>query len=214
MTTGLTDTVLAIHNAFRRDIELIDTAALEAARGGDDLDATIARFRFLGEVLGWHARDEDEVIRPLLESVAPSVYDTYEVDHQVLDDTFEALDRAVTAADPLATARATKAYKFHLDLHLRKEDTLMYRLIDERVSTAEQDEAMARMACAPEDRFAEVVAWMFPLMDHGDRVNMTRSWQMGMPAEGFAEAAALIESAVGDDWEALTRNIPELVGAD
>ena len=29
---------------------------------------------------------------------------------------------------------------------------------------------------------------MFPLIGHDDRVNMTRSWQMGMPPEGFAMA--------------------------
>ena len=43
---------------------------------------------------------------------------------------------------------------------------------------------------------------------------MTRSWQMGMPPEGFAMAATLIEQTVGDDWPDLTRDIPELVGAN
>ena len=75
---GPTDAVLAIHNAFRRDIELIDAAALDAARGKPGLEATVERFRFLNEVLEWHAHGEDVVISPLLESVAPSVYETYE----------------------------------------------------------------------------------------------------------------------------------------
>jgi hypothetical protein len=66
---------------------------------------------------------------------------------------------------------------------------------------------------APQDRFPEVVAWMFPLIGHEDRVNMTRAWQMGMPPEGFAMAVTLIEQAVGDDWPELARQIPELVDA-
>jgi len=211
---GPIDAVVALHNAFRHDIELIDAAALESARGKPGFDATVARFRFFNEVLEWHAQGEDSVICPLLESVAPSVYETYEQDHRALDAAFAALDHAVSAHDPLETARATKAFKFHLDLHLDKEDKHMYRLITERVPLPEQGQAVGLMAShSPQDRFPEVVAWMFPLIGHDDRVNMTRAWQMGMPPEGFALAATLIEEAVGDDWPALARHVPELVGA-
>jgi len=208
------DAVLAIHNAFRRDIALIDAAALDSAHGKPGLEATVERFRFLNEVLEWHAHGEDAVISPLLESVAPSVYDTYEQDHRALDAAFDALNRAVSARDPLETARATKAFKFHLDLHLDKEDVHLYRIIRERVSIPDQGHAAGLMAShAPQDRFPEVVAWMFPLIGHDDRVNMTRSWQMGMPPEGFAMASALIEEAVGGEWPDLARDIPELVAA-
>ena len=57
---GPTDAVVAIHNAFRHDIELIDAAALDAARGntGPTTAATIERFRFFNEVLVWHAHGE------------------------------------------------------------------------------------------------------------------------------------------------------------
>jgi hypothetical protein len=211
--TVLTDAVRALHNAFRRDIELIDTAALESARGRPGLQATLERFRFLNEVLGWHALGEDTVISPLLENVAPDVYETYEWDHRELDQVFEALNKAVSVHDPLATARATKVFKFHLDLHLDKEDAHMYRLISERVSLPEQGQALGKMGTdMPPDRFPEFVHWMFPLIGSDDRVNMTRGWQMGMPPEVFAGTSRLIEEAVGDDWPELARHIPELVG--
>ena len=211
---GPIDAVVAIHNAFRHDMELIDTAALESARGKPGLAATVERFRFFNEVLEWHAHGEDAVISPLLESVAPDVYATYEQDHHALDAAFAALNQAVSAHDALETARATKAFKFHLDLHLDKEDTHMYRLISERVSLPEQGQAVGLMAShAPQDRFPEVVAWMFPLIGRDDRVSMIRSWQMGMPPEAFAMAATLIEQAVGDDWPELALHIPELVAA-
>src|SRR6516165_6881244 len=132
MTTSPIDAVVAIHNAFRRDMAEIDAAALEAARGKPGLEATIERFRFFNEVLEWHAEGEDAVISPLLESIAPDVYATYEQDHRALDAAFAALNNAVSLRDPLETARATKAFKFHLDLHLDKEDTHMYRLSRER----------------------------------------------------------------------------------
>jgi hypothetical protein len=209
--TGPIDAVLAIHNAFRHDIALIDAAALESARGKPGLDATVERFRFMNEALEWHAQGEDAVINPLLESVAPSVYDTYERDHRALDAAFDELNRAVSVRDPLETARATKAFKFHLDLHLDKEDTHLYRIIGERVSVPDQGRAVGLMSShAPQDRFPEVVAWMFPLIGHDDRVNMTRAWQAGMPPEAFAMALTLIEAAVGDEWLDLARDLPDL----
>jgi len=211
---GPTDAVLAMHNAFRRDIDLIDAAALASAQGAPGLDATVERFRFLNEVLDWHAQGEDAVISPLLESVAPSVYETYERDHRALDLAFEELSQAVSVHDALETARATKAFKFHLKLHLDKEDAHMYRIISERVSVPDQAQAIGLMGShAPQDRFPEIVAWMFPLIGLDDRVNMTRAWQMGMPPEGFAFALHLIEQAVGDDWADLARSIPVLTPA-
>jgi hypothetical protein len=212
---GPIDAVVAIHNAFRHDIELIDTAASDSARGRrPGLDATVERFRFLNEVLDWHARGEDEAIPPLLESVAPSVYETYERDHRALDAAFDSLNRAVSAHDALETARATSAFKFHLLLHLDKEDAHMYRIIRERVSLPEQAHAIGLMSShAPQDRFPEIVAWMFPLIGLADRVKMTRSWQMGMPPEEFAFAMQLIEQTVGNDWPEFARHITELSAA-
>src|SRR6516162_6035498 len=115
------DAVVAMHNAFRHDIEIIDRAALESARGKPGLETTVERFRFFNEVLEWHAHGEDTVILPLLESVAPDVYESYERDHRQLDAAFAELNRAVSVRDPLETARATKAFKFYLDAHLDKE---------------------------------------------------------------------------------------------
>jgi hypothetical protein len=51
---------------------------------------------------------------------------------------------------------------------------------------------------------------MFPLMGHDDRENMTRIWQMVMPAPAFAGTKELIKKAVGSDWAELTPHIPTL----
>ena len=124
------------------------------------------------------------------------------------------MNKAVSVHDPLETARATKAFKYFLDVHLYKEDTHLYRLIKERVAVPDQGQAVGVMASTvPEDRFPELVAWMFPLMGNDDRENMTRIWQMVMPADAFAGATQLVEEAIGDDWSELTRRIPELEGA-
>jgi hypothetical protein len=210
MATPL-DAVKAIHNAFRADIADIDAAALGSAQGTPGLEARIERFRFFNEVLVWHAHGEELAVFPVLEEVAPSVAEAYLLDHRGLDAAFDALDEAVSARDTLMTARATAAFKFHLDMHLDKEDSHLYRLFEERVSAAEQGRAMGLMASTvPQERFPELIAWLFPLLGIEDRENMTRIWRMVMPAQAFAGAAQLIRESVGNDWTELTRRIPEL----
>src|SRR3990170_2293578 len=164
---------MVIHNAFRRDMEGIDAAALDSARGTPGLALTVARVRFFNEVLVWHAHGEELAIFPALEAVAPSVAEAYERDHRGLDAAFDAWSAAVSGHDAMDTARATAAFKFHLDLHLDKEDAHLYRLIRERVSVPDQVKAVGAMASTvPPDRFPEVVAWLFPLLDHEDREKM------------------------------------------
>ena len=206
------DAITAIHNAFRRDMEKIDAAALDSARGKPGLMPAIERFRFLNEVLVWHAHGEELAIFPAIESVAPSVASAYERDHRGLDAAFDALSTAVSVNDALETARATAAFKFHLDIHLLKEDELLYPLMKERIPAPDQGKAVGIMSSTvPQDRFPEVVRWMFPLMDHDDRENMTRIWQIVMPAPAFNNAKQLIQEAIGNEWIELTRRISGLL---
>jgi hypothetical protein len=208
---GPLDAVTAIHNAFRLDMDGIDAAALDSARGKKGLAPKIERFRFFNEVLVWHAHGEELAIFPALEAVAPLVAEAYERDHRGLDAAFDALSVAVLAHDSLETARAAAAFKFHLSVHLGKEDAHVYRLIRERVPVPEQVKAVGVMAgTIPQDRFPELVAWMYPLLGHDDRENMTRIWQSVMPSPAFALAAQLIKKAIGSDWAELTRRIPTL----
>jgi hypothetical protein len=206
------DAIKAIHNAFRRDMERIDAAALDSARGKPGLKPVVERFRFFNEVLVWHAHGEELAIFPAIESVAPLVAEAYERDHRGLDVAFDTLSAAVSVNDALETARATAAFKFHLDIHLLKEDDLLYPLMKRRVPVSDQGKAVGIMSSTvPRDRFPEVVRWMFPLMDHNDRENMTRIWQMVMPGPAFNSVKQLIQESIGNDWIELTRRIPELL---
>jgi hypothetical protein len=205
------DVIRAFHNAFRKDMAAIDTAALSVARGKPDALATLDRFRFFNEMLVWHADGEELAIFPALEPVAPSVAEAYIKDHRGLDTAYESLREAVSAQDTLATARASAAFKFHLDMHLGKEDTHLYRLVRERVPQPDQLKAIGTMAgIVPRERFPDVVAWLFPLLGADDRENTIRVWNMLMPAEVFAGVKPLIQKAVGDaGWAELNRNAPE-----
>jgi hypothetical protein len=205
------DAIRAIHNAFRNDMEQIDAAALDTARGKEGLATTVERFRFFNEVLVWHAHGEELAIFPVLEIVAPLVAEAYVKDHRGLDSAFDSLSKSYSERDPLKTARATAAFRFHLKIHLDKEDTHLYRIFRERVPLPEQGKAVGIMSSTvPRERFPELVAWIFPLMGHDDRENMTRIWQMVMPAPVFTGVKELIRKAVGNDWAELTRRIPTL----
>jgi hypothetical protein len=205
------DAITAFHNAFRRDMRGIDAAALDSARGKTGLAPAINRFRFFNEILVWHANGEELAIFPAVEAVAPSVAEAYERDHRGLDAAFDAMSSAVSAADSLETARASAAFKFHLDIHLAKEDAHLYRLVRERVPLSEQVKALSTMSGAvPQDRFPEVVVWLYPLIGPDDRENMTRIWQMVMPPPVFAQVKLLIQKAIGSDWAELVQRIPTL----
>ena len=133
------------------------------------------------------------------------------MDHRGLDAAFDRLGDAVAARDTLETARATAAFKFHLDVHLAKEDTHLYRIVRERIPVPDQAMAVGIMAGqVPADRNPELIAWMFPLLGDDDRENMTRVWQMVMPPEVFVGAIGLVHQAIGDDFDELHRRIPEL----
>jgi hypothetical protein len=188
------DAIRAIHNAFRNDLKHIDAAALDSARGKEGLASTIERFRFFNEVLVWHAHGEELAIFPIVENVAPLVAEAYEKDHRGLDSAYDTLSKSYSECDILQTARATAAFRFHLNIHLEKEDTHLYRIFKERVSLPEQGKAIGIMSSTvPKERFPELVAWIFPLMGHDDRENMTRIWQMVMPAPVFAGVKELIK---------------------
>jgi hypothetical protein len=207
------DAIRAIHNAFRNDLKRIDAAAFDAAKGKEGLAATIERFRFFNEILVWHAKGEEAAVFPAVESVAPLVAEAYIMDHHGLDAAFEELNTSYAAHDSLKIARATAAFRFHMDMHLNKEDTHLYRIFRERIPLPEQGKVVGTMSgMIPQARFSETVMWLYPLIGIDDRENMTRIWQMLMPAPVFSGVKELIRKAIGNDWAELVRRIPSLEG--
>jgi Hemerythrin HHE cation binding domain len=205
------DAIRAFHIAFRKDIKAIDAAAYSAARGEAGLDLFVKRYTFFNEVLVWHANGEEEFVFTTLESVAPLVAEAYERDHRGLDLLFDSLDKAVTASDTLAIARATSAFDFFLNFHLNKEEAHLYRIFNERVSMPDQWTVLGKMSQkVPQERFPEVVSWLYPLIRPEDRENMTRIFQRVLPAPAFIGATQLIKATIGDNWPELTHRIPEL----
>jgi len=207
------DAITAFHNAFRRDMAGVDAAALAWARGDQKAIPALGRYRFLNEILVWHANGEEAVVFPLLEKEAPLLAEPYIQDHHGLDAAYERLDAAVEENDPLEVARAAAAFKFHLNLHLAKEDSQVYPLIKRHIRLPEERGVVGTVAgMVPRERFPEVIAWIFPLLNKDERENLTRVFQMLMPPEVFSGVRGLIEKALGGEWPDLVRRIPEVAG--
>ncbi len=205
------DAIRSIHNAFRKDMAQIDAAAVDLARGDSSASVILERFRFLNEALDWHAKGEEAGVFPALEKVAPDVAWPYERDHRGLDEAYGTLNRAYTDMDRLQIARASAALRFHLKIHLAKEDAHLYRIFEERIPIPEQKKALGIMAASvPQERFLELAEWWISMVGQGDRENIIRIWQMVLPPPAFAEVREVIQKVTGSDWIELTRRIPGL----
>jgi hemerythrin-like domain-containing protein len=205
------DAIRAIHNAFRKDLEAMDSAARNAAEGSGSLDLILKRYSLFSEILDWHAKGEEEYVFPVLEKVAPLVAEAYLLDHRGLDTLTESLNKAIKGSDTLRIACSTSAFNFFLDHHLDSEEAHLYRIFNESVSLSDQGVIIGKMSQRiPQERFPEVVTWLYPLLEPDDRENMARIMRQALPAPVFAGVARLIHTVIGDDWAELIRRIPDL----
>jgi hypothetical protein len=208
------DAIRAIHNAFRKDMAGMDKAANSAAHNSGSLHIVLKGYKFFNEVLVWHAVGEEKFVFPTVENIAPLVSNPYEQDHRGLDSLSEQLDKTIKSGDLIEVARATAALRFHLDIHLLKEDTHLYRIYNERVSLPEQGATIGNMAReVPQERYGEFATWLITFTGLDDREKMTRIWLQAMPPPAFATIAGLIRTASGGDWMKLTERLPELKSA-
>ena len=205
------DAIRAFHSAFRKDMAAMDATARNAARGLGGLDLISKRYSFFNEMLAWHASGEEDYVFTTLEKVAPLMAEAYERDHRGLDSLSESLTEAVNTSDPLAIARATSAYNFFSTFHLNKEEAHLYRVFNERIPLSEQGAIIGKMSQKiPPSRFPEVITWLYPLIGHDTRENMIRIFQQVLPKPAFTMATSIIRETIGNDWNELTRRIPEL----
>jgi Hemerythrin HHE cation binding domain len=206
------DLILVAHEAFRRDLTGIDRAARAAAHGNHDLDAVIDRHQFFGEMLAWHAHGEDTGIFPALARAAPHIVAAYELDHRGLDVVTDGLAAAVASGDPIDIARATAACKYHLDMHLYKEDVDLYPTFAELLVPDAQAAAVQVFTDAlPVDRFGDFVRWLFPLVDADDQARVIRVWHSAMPTSVFRDCLRLVEDVLGDRYAALAARLTEML---
>jgi iron-sulfur cluster repair protein YtfE (RIC family) len=205
------DVVHAIHNAFRRDIVQIDNSALSIARNGGDFSPLFERIQIFSEVLDYHARGEEAAVFPAIDKVTPMFAKAYLMDHRELDIMTNGFAEIKKTPDGLTTARATAILNSHLRIHLNKEDTLLYPVLKERLTVAEQGQIAGLMSKQiPPEKFPSLVQWLFPLLDMNDQVVVTQTWKSLMPPPVFDNVKKLIMKTSNENWIELARRIPDL----
>jgi iron-sulfur cluster repair protein YtfE (RIC family) len=209
--SGPIDIVLAIHNAFRRDIFQIDESVFKIARSGGDLAAVLERLHIMNEILDYHARGEETAVFPAVDNVAPLVAKAYLMDHRELDAMVSGIEAMREMPDPLATTRATAVLRSHLRIHLDKEDTHLYQILRERTTESEQVTIAGLMSKkVPPDKFPTMVQWLFPLLDLKDQIVVTKGWKTLMLPQVFTSLKPLIKKSASENWDELNQRIPEL----
>jgi zinc finger-like protein len=137
------------------------------------------------------------------------------LDHRGLDLAFDGLAAAVEAHDAIEIARSTAAFRFHLEMHLYKEDVDLYPVVAQKLSLDEQGHAVGVFTDAlPVDRFDDFVRWLFPLVDTDERARVARVWHQAMPADVFAGSMRMVERTIGDAFIDLRALMPELADFD
>ena len=189
----------------------IDTSVFNIAREGGDMAPYFDRLQVIGEILDYHARGEEAAVFPAVDNIAPFLAKAYILDHRELDNMVHGLEAIRKAPDPLTTARATAVLDSHLRIHLDKEDVHLYPILRERTTDDEQVSIGKVLASkTPPERSPSQLQWLFPLLDLGDQVTVTRGFMSLMPPPVFAMVKPLIKKNVAENWMELTQQIPEL----
>lgn len=208
----LTDIVVhGFHNAFRKDIYQIDSEILRIGHSGGDLNPLFDKLETFAEFLDYHARGEEAAVFPAFDKLTPSVVQTYLLDHRELDNMTDELEQIRKSPNFIAATRATSVLQSHLRIHLDKEDAYIYPVLGQRLTVDDQSAIVNMMASkVPQEKFAAVIQWLFPLLNLEDQILVTKAWSSLMPPQVFAGVKRLIEGATGDNWVTLTEKIPEL----
>ena len=149
-------------------------------------------------MLAWHARARTRGSFPRARPVVPHIVTSYELDHRGLDLAFDGLAAAVADSVILSTSpAATSACKFHLDMHLYKEDVDLYLVFMRELRWGTRKAAAVRVFtdAAPADRFGDLRRWLFPLVDVGDREKVVRVWHSAMPIDMLTGSLRLVNNA-------------------
>ncbi len=208
----LTDIIVhGFHNAFRKDINLIDSEILRIGHSGGDIIPWFDRLHAFAEFLDYHARGEEAAVFPAFDKLTPSVIQTYLLDHRELDNMTDGLEQIYKSPDFLAATRATAVLQSHLRIHLDKEDAYIYPVLGQRLTSDDQVAVINTMASkVPPEKFSSVIQWLFPLLNLEDQVLVTKAWSSLMPPQVFAGVKRLIEGATGENWVVIARKVPEL----
>jgi hemerythrin-like domain-containing protein len=222
---GPVKSVLWVHNAILRETRTFQEAV--ARIGSDaspDVSSLLEQFQFFRKVLEFHEESEDRDVFPLLEEHYRHATDTYEYDHRrqqalygEIQDGLQALVKrgvAGPARDVSDLQQRAQQFGTAMELHVAKENELLFPLYDQTFSVEEQVAINTRIqqehAPAPE-LMGQMVPWMFRLQTPDDRVAVAQFFLAMFPPEGRPGLVKMLSGGVTpDEWAEVTRRVPDL----
>jgi hemerythrin-like domain-containing protein len=213
-----------VHEAIRTESQWLQDAVLALApddtQGAQALSQRLAAFE---QALATHEDSEDLVLFPPLEARNHHIADTYEFDHNRHRSHGNALsaglDELVQAGGnrrgDLLKIAGEQAILFngYMNLHIDKEDELLFPLYDEMFSPEEQ---MAHGAAAEgrisQEAMGQLTTWAFQRMDTANRGGFLTDLKDVMPSPAFNGMSQGLMRAIPErEWQELTRRLPGLV---
>lgn len=216
--------VLLIHNAIQKEAQEFEEAAKDLNREDTtQVKALLDRFKFFSQILKVHENSEELVIFPELDSKYQYFSETYMYDHQRHTGEYDGI---VGILNSLGRARGNKeriqlAQNLHrqaiamnvvMDLHIHKENELLYPLYDMTFTTEEQRAMEMKInAHMPPDFMPKAAPWIFRLLNVNDRQGLIYYGMNLLPPEHLAPMMKLLAAAVTPpEWEELRKRVPEL----
>jgi hemerythrin-like domain-containing protein len=222
---GPVKAVLWIHNAILEETSAFQEA-VERLATDDSADASglLPQFKFFRKVLEVHEESEDRDVFPLLEERYVHVTDTYGYDHRRQQALYQEIERAIQRVSDRGLERRDqeivhlrrRAEEFGtlMELHVAKENELLYPLYDQTFSVEEQVAINGKIQQEhpPESELmGQMVPWMFRRQTPEDRIAVAQFFMGVFPPEGRPGLVKMLSGGVTpDEWAAVTRAVPEL----
>jgi zinc finger protein-like protein len=190
-----------IHKAILTEAGKIETEAT-AGRNGD----VARRLDFFERVLHLHNTGEEVGVFPEIDARASDVIPAYLMDHREEKVLFANLRDACAGGGP-TLVRAATAVATHLRLHIKKEEELIFPLVERLFSIPEQGAQVGKMLgqFTPAD-LGQILPWLVTSLEADDRRTYLGLMEKALPPERFAGVLKMVQAGVAPEiWASLGR---------
>lgn len=203
-----------IHEAIRAQAALVEERCASAqpadVAGFRDQIATLTR------AVRLHVAGEDAGMFPVLAERIPNSVASFEFDHVSEEERLAELDRLgqqCAGDDDLQELRRSAiVVREHLDLHMTKEEQILWPLTEEHFAPPEQATIVQKiLAAIPKEEFPTLLPWIVDMVTVDDAVAYVQFLEKVQPAEVFAMTARWLSDGVSAErLAALRPRLPAL----
>jgi iron-sulfur cluster repair protein YtfE (RIC family) len=203
-----------IHAALRAAAEEIETKSAAFDRPEQVAEIADAVRMFTRATRG-HAAGEDAGYFPTLSERAPKVTDTFSFDHRDELQHLAELDRFAgdcTQDELPAFAKLASVVRAQMDLHMKKEEQLLWPLTEELFSPPEQGAIIqAILAAIPKQEMPALIPWLTNQLSDDDAVAYVELLQNVQPAPVFETTVGWIREGIRPElWSTITSRVDSL----